>query len=193
MTAARGCWSVTCRNTGRFTAKGSFRCEFQKYGCAERGTRAELERHCADDAARHLRLVMLQLDAQHEKYARWYAEVDGVKEAVAERVRADDEVVAAVNAEVRRVEDEGKAEIVTLRRGLADLRAYYEEEVGRLQAQLKRVAKDSDARVADLRAENAALRTAAVGQDDPRGARRFRRGRVRVERNARARNGSCQG
>lgn len=140
--------------------KGSFRCEFQKYGCAERGTRAELERHCADDAARHLRLVMLQLDAQHEKYARWYREVDDVKETVAERVRADDEVVAAVNAEVRRVEDEGKAEIVTLRRGLADLRAYYEEEVGRLQAQMKRVAKDSDARVADLRAENAALRTA---------------------------------
>ncbi len=58
------------------------------------------------------------------------------------------------------MEDEGKAEIVTLRRGLADLRAYYEEEVGRLQAQMKRVAKDADARVADLRAENAELRTA---------------------------------
>ena len=140
--------------------KGSFHCEFQKYGCAERGTKAELEAHCAHDAARHLRLVMLQLDTQHVKYAEWYGEVDGVKEKVAERIAADDGAIAATRAEVARVEDEGKAEIVTLRRGLADLKTYYEEEVGRLRAQMKRVVKDTDARVADLRAENAALRTA---------------------------------
>ena len=140
--------------------KGSFHCEFQKYGCAERGTKAELEAHCAHDAARHLRLVMLQLDTQHVKYAEWYGEVDGVKENVAERIAADDGAIAATRAEVTRVEDEGKAEIVTLRRGLADLKTYYEEEVGRLRAQMKRVVKDTDARVADLRAENAALRTA---------------------------------
>ena len=140
--------------------KGSFHCEFQKYGCAERGTKAELEAHCAHDAARHLRLVMLQLDTQHVKYAEWYGEVDGVKEQVAERIAADDGVIAATRAEVTRVEEEGKTEIVTLRRGLADLKTYYEEEVGRLRAQMKRVVKDTDARVADLRAENAALRTA---------------------------------
>jgi DNA-binding ferritin-like protein len=103
---------------------------------------------------------MLQLDTQHVKYAEWYGEVDGVKDTVAERIAADDGAIAATRAEVTRVEEEGKSEIVTLRRGLADLKTYYEEEVGRLRAQMKRVVKDTDARVADLRAENAALRTA---------------------------------
>lgn len=190
--------------------QGLFLCEFAKYGCSERATRAELDRHCEEDAPRHLRLVMFALEGIAASYKEWYKEVDSVKRAMVDRVKVrtgstltptvdtssdfceTDALlpahhpsrvrltsrtrecssvtwlyvavgvrdIGAAGAEVRRVEEAGKAEVEKLRVGLAELRTYYEEEVSRLQRQVARVKVDSDARVRDLAAENEALRQA---------------------------------
>ena len=58
--------SVLCGRPGReehHCGQGLFLCEFAKYGCTERGSRVELDAHCEEDAPRHLRLVMLAVEA----------------------------------------------------------------------------------------------------------------------------------
>ena len=119
-----------------------------------------MERHCADDAARHLRLVMLQLDAQHEKYAQWYRGGRRERRRSRRGYERTTRWSPAVRAEVRRVERGARLRSSRCE-GLADLGSVLRGGgLGVCEAQTERVAKDSDARVADLRAENAALRTA---------------------------------
>jgi len=118
--------------------QGLFLCEFAKYGCTDRGSRIELDAHCEEDAPRHLRLVMLAVEGVNATYKSWYAEVDGVRNAMVGHVTVSARDIEAAAAEVRRVEAAGKTEVEKLRVGLADLRAYYEEEVGRLHRQVGR-------------------------------------------------------
>ena len=133
-------------------------CEYAPYGCAECGSREELAAHVREDASRHLRLVMLRLDATAAEFKAYENEVVGVKAAMTEHVRVGAADVEAVGAEVRRIDETATAEIDALREGLGELRAFYEEEVDRLEKQAERAKAFNDARVKDLESENAALR-----------------------------------
>lgn len=133
-------------------------CDFAPYGCTERGTREELERHALEDAPRHLRLVALAVEGAKASYLEWYRDVDEVRRTAAAHVASTARDVDAVARDVRRSEEEGKAEVERLRVALADLRAHYEEEVERLRARSERARVDAAARLRDVEAENAALR-----------------------------------
>lgn len=137
---------------------------------------------------------MLAVEGVAASFKTWYAEVDAVRGAMIDHVNVGARDVEAAAAETRRVEEAGKAEVERLRVGVADLRAYYEEEVERLHGQVTRVRRDAEARVKDLSAENDALRralstkmTRAEGEartEEMRAAREACRGETEAARDA---------
>ena len=86
------------------------------------------------------------------------------RETAAAHVASTARALDAAARDVRRSEEEGKAEVERLRVALADLRAHYEEEVERLRVKTERFRADADARTRDVEAENAALRAALASK-----------------------------
>ena len=139
-------------------------CDFAPFGCITRGTREELERHALEDAPRHLRLVALAVEGAKASYREWYADAARARETAAAHIASTARELDAAARDVRRSEEEGKAEVERLRVALADLRAHYEEEVERLRLKTERFRADADARTRDVEAENAALRAALASK-----------------------------
>ena len=114
------------------------RCEFHRFGCAFSGSVAAMRAHAEEDAAKHLRLVALAVEASAVSYDAWYEEVNAVRDEVARaRARAarDVDVVAA---ESKRVAEAARKETATSNDALADLRAFYETELSKVRESARR-------------------------------------------------------
>ena len=59
------------------------RCGYHRFGCAFSGSPAALRAHAEEDAAKHLRLVALAVEASAASYDAWYGEVNAVRDEVA--------------------------------------------------------------------------------------------------------------
>ena len=136
----------------------SARCEFHRFGCAFSGSVAATRAHAEEDAAKHLRLVALAVEASAVSYDAWYGEINDVRDEVARAVSATARDVDAVAAESRRVAEAAREETATSNDALADLRAFYETELSKVRESARRARAASEKRIDAVVTENAALR-----------------------------------
>jgi len=134
------------------------KCEFHRFGCAFSGSVAATRAHAEEDAAKHLRLVALAVEASAVSYDAWYGEVNDVRDEVARAVSATARDVDAVAAESRRVAEAAREETATSNDALADLRAFYETELSKVRESARRARAASEKRIDAVVTENAALR-----------------------------------
>ena len=134
------------------------RCEFHRFGCAFSGSVAAMRAHAEEDAAKHLRLVALAVEASAVSYDAWYEEVNAVRDEVARAIARAARDVEVVAAESKRVAEAAREETATSNDALADLRAFYETELSKVRESARRARAASEKRIDAVVTENAALR-----------------------------------
>ena len=141
----------------KVSARG--KCEYHRFGCAFAGSVAALRAHAKEDAAKHLRLVALAVEASAVSYDAWYEEVNDLRDEVARAVARAAKDVDAVEAETKRVVAAAARETAVSKTALADLRAFYETELLKVKEHAKRAQNASEKRIEAVVSENTALRS----------------------------------
>lgn len=133
-------------------------CAFQRFGCFFSGNISEVKRHEKTDAANHLRLVSLAVEASTVSYDRWYKDVVGVRDTVQKEMTRATEHVESLTQETKRVEGDALSDTEQVQTALADMRAYYEFELGKVKESHRRSEEASAKRIQAVVTENEMLR-----------------------------------